>query len=89
MTLKLQIQKEEAKIVEQLTKNIPTNKHLDSILVVKMMRQHDLPDFAVRQLPESAPLKKEREKKKRKKEREKEREKERKKERKNAMIRTF
>ena len=39
-----------------MTSTILLSTYLDNILVVKMMRQPDLPDFAVRQLPEYAPL---------------------------------
>ena len=44
------------KKVKQLTNMTPPIAHLDSILVVKMMRHHHHPDFAARQLPEYAPL---------------------------------
>ena len=43
-------------MVQLLTNVTPQSTHLDSILVVKMVRHPDPPDFAARQLPESAPL---------------------------------
>lgn len=54
MSCEFQIHNGKAKILKRLTKITPLNTHLHNILVVKMMRHSELPDFAARELRESA-----------------------------------